>query len=353
MKKLTALRKKLKEQSLDALLVTYDQNRRYLTGFTGTAGTVLVTEERAFLLTDFRYTNQATAEAPNFEVVEFKESVFKKVGELAEESGIKSIGFEQAHMSFKTYQTVKETVGCELVPTDNLVEALREIKDENEIALLKTAANIVDQTFDHMLTQIKPGVSELDLYHEMEHHMRMLGATASSFNMIVASGRRSALPHGVASEKVIEKGDMLTLDFGALYKGYRSDMTRTVAVGDPDDKLVAVYDIVQKALQIGTESIKPGVECKAVDKTVRDYITEKGYGENFGHGTGHGIGLDIHEGPSLSYKSEATLAINMVVTVEPGIYLDGLGGVRIEDDILVTADGYEVLTHSPRDLIRL
>jgi Xaa-Pro aminopeptidase len=227
------------------------------------------------------------------------------------------------------------------------------IKTDSEIKILKVAADIADAAFKHMVEYIRPGLTEMEVSNELEFFMRKAGATSSSFDTIVASGYRGALPHGVASDKIIEKGDMITLDYGAYYKGYVSDITRTLAVGEPDEKLKEIYDIVLQAQMRGMDGIKPGMSGKEADALTRDYITEKGYGEYFGHSTGHGIGLEVHEGPSLASKSEIILEPGMVVTVEPGIYIPGLGGVRIEDDTLITSDHNETLTHSTKDLIIL
>jgi Xaa-Pro aminopeptidase len=242
---------------------------------------------------------------------------------------------------------------AELVPVSGLVEKLRLIKTDAEIKILKEAAQIADAAFTHILSFIRPGVSELAVSNELEFFMRKQGAAASSFDIIVASGHRSALPHGVASEKLIETGEFVTLDFGAYYKGYCSDITRTITVGEPSQDLKDIYDVVLEAQLRGLDGIRAGVTGKEADALTRDYITEKGYGQYFGHSTGHGIGLEIHEGPGLSIRSDTVLEPGMAVTVEPGIYIAGLGGVRIEDDVIVTKEGNEILTHSPKELIIL
>jgi Xaa-Pro aminopeptidase len=227
------------------------------------------------------------------------------------------------------------------------------IKTDAEIKILKVAADIADAAFKYILDFIRPGKTELEVSNELEFFMRRAGATSSSFDTIVASGYRSALPHGVASDKVIEIGDIVTMDYGCYYNGYVSDITRTVAVGEPDAKLREIYDVVLEAQLRGMAGIKPGLTGKQADAITRDYITEKGYGEYFGHSTGHGIGLEVHEGPGLSKKSDIILEPGMVVTCEPGIYIPGLGGVRIEDDTLITNELNEALTHSTKELIIL
>ena len=239
------------------------------------------------------------------------------------------------------------------MPTSGIVEKLRLIKTDDEISILKDAVKIADDAFQHILGYIKPGVKEIDVSNELEFFMRKQGATSSSFDIIVASGYRSALPHGVASEKEIQSGELVTLDFGALYKGYCSDITRTVAVGEISDELKEIYDTVLQAQLKGMEGIKAGITGKEADALTRDYIKEKGYGEYFGHSTGHGLGLDVHEGPGLSFRSEVPLEERMVVTVEPGIYVPNVGGCRIEDDTIVTTTGNERLSQSTKELITL
>ncbi|MDL4841579.1 M24 family metallopeptidase [Aquibacillus rhizosphaerae] len=353
MGKLKQLRESIKEKNLDGLLITSPINRRYVTGFTGTAGVVLVTETDALLITDFRYIEQANDEVNEFKVVEHKQTVGVEISEQVKRLGIHQLGFEKDDVSFGVYEQYKSEIAAELIPTSGTVEKLRLIKTEDEINILKEAAKIADGAFDHILTFIKPGVREIDVSNELEFFMRKQGATSSSFDIIVASGYRSALPHGVASEKKIQAGELVTLDFGALYNGYCSDITRTVAVGEISEELNTIYHTVLEAQLKGMEGIKAGVTAKQADAFTRDYIKEKGYGEYFGHSTGHGLGLEVHEGPGLSFRSNQVLEEGMVVTVEPGIYVPGVGGCRIEDDTVVTKQGNEKLNFSPKDLIIL
>ncbi|WP_102027365.1 M24 family metallopeptidase [Salirhabdus sp. Marseille-P4669] len=353
MEKVTKLRKALEEQNVDGILITSEKNRRYITGFTGTAGVALITQEHAVFITDFRYTEQASEQVKGFEIVEHKVLITKEVANQVERLGIKRLGFEKAHVTYSTYEAYREQVSAELVPLAGIIEKLRLIKTDEEINILKEACQIADNAFEHILGFIKPGVKEIDVSNELEFFMRKQGATSSSFDIIVASGFRSALPHGVASDKVIESGELVTLDFGAYYKGYCSDITRTVAVGEINDKLKDIYNTVLEAQLRGVEGLKPGITGIQGDALTRDYIKEKGYGDYFGHSTGHGIGLDVHEGPTLSYRGEAKLEPGMVVTVEPGIYIPNVGGCRIEDDVLITENGYEKLTHSSKELITL
>ncbi|MEH7522159.1 Xaa-Pro peptidase family protein [Bacillus sp. JJ1503] len=353
MEKLQKLRSVLERLGIDGMLITSEYNRRYMTNFTGSAGVVLISGENAQFITDFRYIEQASAECEGYEIVKHAGSIPDEVAEQAKKLGIKKLGFEQDHLTFSAYKAYEKAVDTELVPVSGEIEKLRLIKSEAEIKILKAAADIADAAYKHILEFIRPGITELDVSNELEFFMRKAGAASSSFDIIVASGYRSALPHGRASDKVIEKGDFVTLDFGAYYNGYISDITRTLAVGEPDAKLKEIYDIVLQAQLRGMNGIKPGMSGKEADALTRDYITEKGYGENFGHSTGHGIGLEVHEGPTLSFKSDVILEPGMVVTVEPGIYIPGLGGVRIEDDTVITKDHNESLTHSTKELIIL
>ncbi|PEJ56991.1 Xaa-Pro dipeptidase [Bacillus sp. AFS002410] len=353
MEKINKLRETLVEKGLDALLITSTYNRRYMTNFTGSAGVALITQDKALFITDFRYIEQATSQCVGYEIVKHEGSIPAEVAALTEKLGVSKLGFEQDYVTFTEFGSYRKVVKAELVPVSGLIEKLRLIKTDAEISIIKEAAKIAESAFDHILGFIRQGVTELEVSNELEFFMRKLGATSSSFDTIVASGARSALPHGVASEKVIEIGDFVTLDFGAYYKGYVSDMTRTVSVGEPKDELKKIYEIVLEAQLRGVNGIKAGITGKEADALTRDYITEKGYGEYYGHGTGHGIGLEVHEGPGVSFRSDTVLEPNMIVTCEPGIYIPNLGGVRIEDDLIVKTGGNENLMSSPKNLIIL
>lgn len=348
------LRKQLLESKVDAILITHSYNRRYITGFTGTAGYALITQDALEFITDFRYVDQAKKQASLYEVVLHDGPILKTVRERLQRHGVQRLAFEKDHVSYTQYEQMKEQLdGVELVPQQNAVENLRVIKDEEELTIMQQAADIADAAFSHILTVLKPGITEREVEMELEFFMRKKGATSSSFDTIVASGERSALPHGVASDKVIERGDMVTLDFGAYYQGYCSDITRTVAVGEPDPKLKEIYEIVRKAQLNGVEKIKAGMTGIEADALTRDIIKEAGYGDHFGHGTGHGLGMEVHEAPRLSPMGNDILKPGMVVTVEPGIYISGLGGVRIEDDVVITENGCKILTKSDKQLIIL
>lgn len=353
-KRLNALRKELQLRDLDAMLVTSPTNRRYMSGFTGSAGNVLVTANQAMLITDFRYIEQATAQAPLYQIVKHPGLIQETIAELLVEHQIKKLAFEEEDVTYKKYRSFHDAFGkCELVATSSIVENLRIVKDASEIAIIEQAIAIAEQAFTRLLPEIKAGVSEKQLAIKLENYMRELGAEGASFTIIIASGERSSLPHGTASDKLLASGELVTFDFGALYQGYISDITRTVAVGEIDAKQQEIYNIVLEAQLNALAKIKPGMTGREADSFTRDVIEQYGYGENYGHGTGHGIGMDVHEAPTISVRGETVLEPGMVITVEPGIYLPGIAGVRIEDDVLITENGIRVLTKLPKDLLIL
>jgi Xaa-Pro aminopeptidase len=352
--RVTKLQALIAQANADAMLITNPINRRYITGFTGSSGVVLITQDRAALLTDFRYREQAPLQAVGFEIIEHAANVNATIAEVLREWGIETLLFEDGDVTFSTYQAMAQAFSfAKLQAAGRLVEQLRIIKDEQEIAVMQEAADLADRAFNHILGYIKPGVTEASIALELEVYMRSQGATSSSFDTIVASGERSALPHGVASDRVLGRNEFVKLDFGAYYKGYCSDITRTVVLGTPTDKHREIYNIVLEAQQHALEHLSPGMTGKEGDALTRDIITRYGYGECFGHGTGHGLGMEVHEAPRLSLTGDTVLTPGMIVTVEPGIYLPGFGGVRIEDDVVITESGIHILTHSPKDLITL
>lgn len=350
--RLEKLRQSMANIDCEALLITNEVNRQYMTGFTGTSGVVLVTEQEAILFTDFRYTEQAEAQAPHYSIIDHGTTLIAQIRDVLLREGIKRLYFEAQHMTYQTYQTYLDGLeGIELTPSKQVVEQLRMIKDESELKILREAAALADQAFMYIIDHMKPGVSEKRIAFLLEIFMREHGATSSSFDMIVASGERSAMPHGVASDRLLGQNEFVTLDFGAYYQGYCSDITRTVVIGKPTPKHREIYDIVLEAQMNGLEHIKPGMSGQQADALTRDIIKRYGYGDQFGHSTGHGIGMEIHEEPRLSMTSETVLQPGMTVTVEPGIYIPTFGGVRIEDDIVITEDGAERLTLSSKELI--
>ncbi|WP_010238040.1 M24 family metallopeptidase [Clostridium arbusti] len=347
------LRKSMELRGLDAVLVIGDPNRNYLSGFTGDESFSIITEEKALFITDSRYTQQAKNEVKDYEVLEYKGAFPDFFSDTIKKLNVKKVGFEDNVVSYNLFSQFSSKTEAELIPMGGIIEEIRLIKDEGEIKSIRNAASIADKAFSHMLKFIKAGMSEKEIGLELEFTMKKLGAKDLSFPSIVASGVRSSLPHGKATDKIVEKGDFLTLDFGCIFEEYCSDMTRTVAIGEPNDKLKEIYNVVLKAQEDVLKFIKPALNTKDVDSVARDYITKKGYGSYFGHGLGHGVGREIHEAPRLSPMSDVVLKEGMIVTDEPGIYIPNFGGVRIEDLVLVTKDGCEALSKSPKNLIRL
>ena len=353
-KRINKLKEKLKEKNIEAFLVTKNENVRYLSRFTGTAGKLLITQNDSIFITDFRYLDQAEDQTDGCVIEEISSNFINGFSELLKRKNIKNLSFESQDLNFKTYQKLKDKLELDsLNPVESLVENLRMIKDQTEMQKIKKAVEIADQGFQFLLDFIEAGKTEREIALELEFFMKRNGGEANAFDFIVASGKRGAMPHGVASNKTINKGELVTIDFGTVYQGYHSDMTRTVAVGEVAPELKQIYELVLTAQKQVIADIKAGMGCIEADKIARDIIAEAGYKDNFGHGLGHGIGLEIHEAPRLSYTSEDTLEAGMVVTDEPGIYVSGLGGVRIEDDLLITEDGCEVLNSAPKELIHL
>lgn len=352
--RLDRLRDQLSQLGHEALLITYSHNRKYVSGFTGSSGMLLITADDSWLLTDFRYMTQAAEQAPGFELIEHAAKPIVTVRDLLESKKISKLAFEQDHVTYAEFAAWTEQLGSiELQPVSGIVEGLRLIKDEAEIAIVQEAAELADKTFQFALGIIRPGLAELEIALEMETFMRKGGASGPSFETIVASGERSALPHGVASERIVGTNEFVKLDFGAYYKGYCSDITRTVVVGTASERHREIYNIVLEAQLHALANIRPGMSGREADALSRDIIARYGYGDNFGHSLGHGIGLEIHEMPRLSKLSDSILTPGMIVTVEPGIYIPGFGGVRIEDDIVITDTGIKILTSSTKELIEL
>lgn len=354
MKRIKAVRKMLADQNIDALLVTKEMNWRYLSGFTGSNALLIFNATDNYLITDFRYLEQAADQAKGFHIIKPQTVIEDAMAEQLTKLGVKRVGFEDDNLTYHTFKSYQSKLpGIELVPLHQQVEKIRWVKDRSEIKAIKKAADITDQAFAHILDYIKPGVRESEVALELEYFMRRLGAEKTAFDTIVASGPRAALPHGVASDKKIAAGEFVVMDFGAVYWGYHSDMTRTVAVGKPDLELAEIYHIVLNAQEKALQSVMPGVKCSTVDLSARELIAAAGYGANFGHGLGHSVGLEIHEKPTFAPKDETVLEPGMVLTVEPGIYLEGRFGVRIEDLVLVSPKGCEILSKSPKHLIEL
>jgi Xaa-Pro aminopeptidase len=335
---------------VDALLLSKTENRRYVTGFTGSAGLAVVGVRDALLAVDFRYYEQAAQEAAAFEVLRGGADPVAALAEAVRKRELRRVGFESEFVPYAQVERLREKFApAELVPLGD-VDRLRWVKDAAEIAAIERAAAIADAAFSHMLGVLRPGMIEREAALELEVYMRRAGAERLAFETVLASGPRGALPHGRATERSMAAGDLVTLDFGAVCDGYASDCTRTVVLGAATDRQRRIYDIVLDAQQRALGAIRAGVPCRDVDAVARSAIAAAGLGDAFGHSLGHGIGLDVHEGPPLSPRNETPLEPGMVVTVEPGIYLAGWGGVRIEDDVVVTEDGCRILTHAPKDL---
>ncbi len=341
----------MRKDGLDAFLVADVANVTYLSGFTGDSSYLLVRRDRAWLITDGRYTEQAAAEAPGCEIIRHKVSLIKSSAGLANKSGARKLGFEPNILTVAAHgDLTKELKGVEAVAKKGLVEKLRQVKDKDEIARIRAAAKAADAAFLAVRSRLAAGQTEAEVANALEFEMRRLGARKGSFDAIVAARERSSLPHARATQAVVTPGSPVLLDWGAELDLYCSDCTRMLFLGPPSAKWRRVYERVRKAQARALAAIRPGVPCKDVDAAARRYLEAGGYGPAFKHSLGHGVGLRVHEGPTLSGKSEDTLREGMVVTVEPGIYLAGWGGVRIEDLVVVRRDGAEVLSSLPKTL---
>ncbi|MDR1782456.1 MAG: aminopeptidase P family protein [Bacilli bacterium] len=341
----------LLKNNLDAILITSMINIRYFSQFTGTEAKVLITNNDNYIFVDSRYYEQAKMQCDDYQVILIKNNDFENMlHELVTNLHIKNIGFEGNKLDFYSFNKISTLIKANYFNVDLTI--LRAEKNEDEINFIKKACLIAKDAYEYIFSIIKPGMSEKEVALKMQLYVLKHNAEKISFDTIVASGLRSSLPHGVASDKIIEENDFVTIDFGCFYQGYCSDFTRTICVGlNPNKKLKEIYNIVLEAQQLAIKAIRPGIRACDIDKIARDYITKKGYGEYFGHGLGHGIGLEIHELPNINASSLIVLKPNHIITIEPGIYLPELGGVRIEDDILVTEKGYENLTNLNKDLL--
>lgn len=356
MDRLERLRMRMVEKGLPAFMVTHPANRRYLSGFTGSSGTLIVTEKDQHLFTDTRYEEAACAEAPHYKLTIYRrEREFKELlSRLLARSGIHRLACEAAHLTMARHRLLEENLeGVELVPVEGVVEHLRQVKEEEEVRSVRRAVALAERAFSELLPEVAPGRSERDLALELEFRMRRLGAERAAFDLIVASGPRSSLPHGHPGERRLEAGDLVVFDFGAVFGGYCSDLTRTVIVGRADSWQEEVYNIVLAAHRAGLDAVRGGIAAGVVDLAARTVIEEAGYGDHFGHGTGHGVGLEVHEEPRLAPGREDQLVPGMLVTIEPGIYLPERGGVRIEDTVLVTEGGCESLCTLAKELMVL
>lgn len=351
--RLGAVRRELTRTRVQALLVTDMVHVRYLSGFTGSIAMLIITPRSRRLLTDSRYVTQAKKEATAFKLVQVTWKA-KDIAKQARALGITRLAFEPEGMTHKNFLEVRPAMkGIKLVPFGDFLHTLRSKKSAREARLIKKAARIASSAFNDTLPRAKPGIRERDFALALETRMQELGSGQPPFPTIVASGKRGALPHGIASDKKIKKGELVTVDFGSAYQGYQSDQTVTFCMGRAKARQIKIYETVRVAQEMATAAIRPGARCKDVDKVARGYIAQCGFGEYFGHGLGHGVGLGTHEGPVLNPMSETTLEPGMVVTVEPGIYIPGWGGVRIEDMVIVTNKGRRLLTGSGGEIRQL
>ena len=352
--RLENLRKKLAEKGLDAILISTPENRRYISGFTGSAGYLVVSQDNAILATDFRYTEQAGNQSPDFQVVRAGGD-WSWLFECLKEHNTGKMGFESQQMTVATYRQISESLQDlpstgrpALMATSGIVEGLRTIKDQDELTLLQKAIDTADAAMEAVAPTIQPGETEREVAWRLEKTMRELGADSLSFDTIVAAGPNGAMPHHMPSDKVIQPGEPIVIDMGAKVGGYCSDLSRTVCAGEPDDTFRRIYDIVLGAQLTAIATVKTGMSAGDADDLARVVIAEAGHGDNFGHSLGHGVGLFIHEYPRVGPKSPNTLEEGMVFTVEPGIYLSGWGGVRIEDIVLLGKDGAKVLSRAAK-----
>ncbi|MRR53562.1 MAG: aminopeptidase P family protein [Deltaproteobacteria bacterium] len=351
--RVAAARELLERFEIDAILVSDLKDVRYLTGFSGSEGLLLLSNTEVTLLVDSRYTVQAKNETTGCTVVEFRE---KKTAleNLVAGQGVTALGIQAERVTVSFYNELsKHLPSVRFVQMGADLALLRVVKDTREITCLEKIANIASEALLGTLQTIKPGDTEKDIALRLEFAMRRAGADDKSFDSIVASGQRGALPHGRATGKPIALGELITIDFGALLDGYNSDETVTVACGDPDETQRKIYQIVKDAHDKAIDAVRPGVRLKDLDSVAREYISQKGYGDYFGHGLGHGVGLDIHEKPVVSFRSEDVVREGMVFTIEPGIYIPGWGGVRIEDLVVATSEGCCLLSRVPKDLMIL
>jgi Xaa-Pro aminopeptidase len=345
---------RLEERELDLLLVTDLVNLRYLTGFTGSNGMAVVGRDVRRFITDFRYVTQAEREVEGFDREQGPQEFVTALSDGWPEGPLR-LGFDDQHVSVKLHTRLRSVVPerISLVAAGGLVEAERAVKDADEVARIRAAAALCDDVYDWVRSRGVVGRTERDVAVALEHEMRLRGASDPSFPSIVASGSRGALPHATPGDAVIERGTSITLDLGVRLDGYCSDCTRTWATGELPDDLAEAYELVLRAQVAALDAVRPGPEGRELDAVARDMITAAGHGEHFGHGLGHGVGLEVHEAPRLARTGKDPLARGNVVTVEPGVYLPGRGGVRIEDLVVVTADGRDVLTTTTKELVEV
>lgn len=350
--RLDQLKERLAKESLDGMLVTNLTNVHYLSGFTGSAGTCLILPDKNYFISDGRYLTQSKEQVKGMDIVIDDDphlDIIKKKTLL--KNGLK-LGIEADFLPVSQIEKLEEIFPfCKWESTTRFVEEIAAVKDNGEIRAIRTAVEITDKVFEQIVPEIREGVTEKEIAAKISYAILMLGGDGDAFSPIVAGGPNSALPHATPGERKFRGGDFIVLDFGTRYRGYHADMTRTVVLGEASDRHQEIYDTVKEAQQRGCEAVKSGVSCKDIDSATRDFISEKGYGDYYVHNTGHGLGLEVHTMPKLSQSSKDVVLENYVITIEPGIYIPEFGGVRIEDDVLVKKDGYEIFNQSTKELI--
>ena len=338
----------------EALIIENDDNRFYFSGFLSSAGTIIITKQNAYLLIDFRYYEKAVHTTSGCEVI-LLTNYIENISSILKKHNILTLYLETDSVSIGRYAQIRNMFDSITISDDSsicsYIKKIRSIKSDEEIKNIIAAQKMTDDTFSYILSRIEPGRSEREIMLDMEFFMRKSGSEGVAFDFIVVSGKNSSLPHGTPTDKLIEIGDFITMDFGAVFNGYRSDMTRTVAVSYVNDEQKHIYETVLKAQITALENIKEGIVCKNVDKIARDIIYNEGYDGCFGHGLGHSVGIEIHESPCFNTRDDTLLKSNMIMTVEPGIYLEGKFGVRIEDMVIVTKNGHRNITQSPKNLM--
>jgi Xaa-Pro aminopeptidase len=354
-KRRKAIVTELRARDVDCLVVTHAPNWYYLTGFTGESGALVITGSGTTLLTDGRFTVQAKDETSGIKIELQKGALYSGLGELLRKAGVRRFGFDPGQLTVSQWNAVRKAAGtkCRAIETSGLVEELRRRKDAGELALMRKAAILAGQVLEGALKLVKPGVRESEIGAEIEYQMRKRGASGASFETIVASGRRGALPHARPTSKRLRKNELVVLDLGVILGHYCSDMTRTVYLGRAPKRIREWYGAVQEAQAAGVAAVKAGITCEQVDAATRGVLTKSGLEKFFVHSTGHGLGLEVHEEPRIARGQAVRLEAGNVITIEPGVYVEGVGGIRIEDDVVVRAGGPEVLTRVRRDLIEL
>ena len=349
-----ALTRTIDDNDVDAVLVTRLPNVRYLTGFTGSNAQIVLSRSESVFFTDGRYTEQSRLEVPDLERITYLGAFGEPLGTACGRLGIARLGFEAHDVTVADRDELQRRLGSvELVPVGKAVERLRWVKDDDELQMLREAQACTDRAFEDILDTLAVGMTERQVSLELEHAMRRAGADGLSFESIVAFGENAAEPHHQPSHRVLDEGDVITMDMGALYGGYHADFTRTIAFGQPAPELVKIHDVVRQAQQAGFDAVRAGITGGEVDSAARRVVEDAGYGDRFTHGLGHGVGLEIHEGPNFARDGEDVLPVGAVMTIEPGIYVPGLGGVRIEDMVEVEEDGCSVVGSSIRELVEL